>query len=61
MVAGAALDVSPVEPLPLDHPFHELENIILMPHIGGATFDVITSHSFMIYEEIQRYLRSEAL
>jgi D-3-phosphoglycerate dehydrogenase len=61
MIAGDALDVYQVEPLPLDHPFHELDNIILMPHLGGATFDVIRNHSLMIYEEIQRYLRGEAL
>jgi D-3-phosphoglycerate dehydrogenase len=61
VIAGAALDVYQAEPLPLDHPFHELENIILMPHIGGATFDVIRNHSLMIYEEIQRHLRGETL
>jgi D-3-phosphoglycerate dehydrogenase len=61
MIAGVALDVYQAEPLPLNHPFYELENIVLMPHIGGATFDVIRNHSLMIYDEIQRYLRGETL
>jgi len=33
-IAGAALDVTPNEPLPPDHPFMKLDNVILTPHIA---------------------------
>jgi D-2-hydroxyacid dehydrogenase (NADP+) len=35
-LAGAGLDVMATEPLPKDHVFWELENVIMTPHVGGA-------------------------
>ncbi len=32
----AALDVYDQEPLPADHPYRSLENVILTPHVAGA-------------------------
>jgi D-3-phosphoglycerate dehydrogenase len=54
-IAGAALDVFYKEPLPKDHKFFSLDNILLMPHIAGATYEVITKHSQIIYDQIQNY------
>ncbi|QGQ98411.1 hydroxyacid dehydrogenase [Paenibacillus psychroresistens] len=31
----AALDVYHAEPLPMNHPFQQLDNVICVPHIGG--------------------------
>jgi D-3-phosphoglycerate dehydrogenase / 2-oxoglutarate reductase len=36
-IAGAGLDVFIEEPLPLDHPLTQLENVVLTPHIGGGS------------------------
>src|SRR5258708_6400737 len=37
MIAGVALDVYDIEPLPLDHPLRSIENRITTPHIGYET------------------------
>ncbi len=38
-IAGAALDVYDVEPLPLDHPFRRLENTVITPHLGYVSVE----------------------
>jgi D-3-phosphoglycerate dehydrogenase len=45
-VAGAALDVFEMEPLPADHPFRTLPNVVLTPHLGASTSEA--QHSVAI-------------
>ena len=33
-IGGAGLDVFDVEPLPVDHPFRKLDNVVITPHLG---------------------------
>ena len=38
-IRAAALDVTDPEPLPPDHPLYALDNCLVVPHIGSATWD----------------------
>lgn len=59
-IAGAALDVFEVEPIYDNHPFiEELDNVVITPHIAGATTNAITNHTLMIIEDVERYLNNE--
>ncbi|TSO15249.1 Glyoxylate reductase/hydroxypyruvate reductase [Bagarius yarrelli] len=37
-IAAAGLDVTTPEPLPTDHPLLHLNNCVVLPHIGSATY-----------------------
>jgi autoinducer 2 (AI-2) kinase len=58
-LAGAALDVLTEEPLRPGNRFLGLANVIVTPHIGGATVDVTRHQSDIIVEAIERHLRGE--
>ena len=53
-LGGAALDVFEGHPLPDSSPLLDLDNVILTPHIGGATHETVERQSAMITEDILR-------
>jgi len=58
-IAGAALDVFTQEPLPEDHPFWTMENVILTPHLGGFC-DVYVDYALPVIEEnLRRFLAGD--
>jgi phosphoglycerate dehydrogenase-like enzyme len=58
-IAGAAIDVFSVEPLPTDHPFRKLDNIVLTPHLGYVTEEGFRSHYGQMVEGIGAWLKGE--
>jgi len=57
-IAGAALDVFPLEPIDEDNEFLELDNVIVMPHIGGNTTEVVNRQSKMLLKDINIWLNN---
>ncbi len=55
-VAGAALDVFSVEPLPAEHPFRKLPNVVLTPHLGASTGEAQEKCGIEVAEIIAAYL-----
>ena len=62
-IAGAALDVFENEPLHRNHPFvnGEIENIVITPHIGGATYDSIVNHTKLAISDVKNFINNEPL
>jgi D-3-phosphoglycerate dehydrogenase len=55
-IAGAALDVLVEEPIDRNHPFLGLDNLIITPHIGGASHDILYSQTDIIVQDVLDYL-----
>jgi D-3-phosphoglycerate dehydrogenase len=58
-IAGAAVDVFSVEPLPVDHPFRKLDNMVLTPHLGYVTEDSFRNHYAQMVEGIDAWFKGE--
>ena len=58
-IAGAALDVFETHPIAPDNPILRVDNVILTPHLGGATVETIQRHSKMMTDDILRFARGD--
>lgn len=58
-IAGAALDVFPLEPIDEDNEFLELNNVIVTPHMGGNSKEVIIRQSSMLFNDFKAWLNHE--
>jgi D-3-phosphoglycerate dehydrogenase len=59
-IAGAGIDVFSVEPLPVDHPFRKLDNMVITPHLGYVTEENFRGHYGQMVEGIDAWFRGEA-
>ena len=57
----AFLDVYEVEPLPLGHKLMELDNVILMPHMGGPTVDRRLIVTKSVIEDMKQFLAGKPM
>lgn len=55
-IAGAGIDVYDEEPLPLDHPFRKLDNIVITPHLGYVTADNYKRFYVETVEDVRAWL-----
>jgi D-3-phosphoglycerate dehydrogenase len=55
-IAGAAIDTYNEEPLPLDHPFRKLDNIVITPHLGYVTAENYKRFYGQMVENIRAWL-----
>ena len=57
-IAGAAIDVFNTEPLPPDHPFRTLENVLATPHVGYVSHGLYNTFYEDTVSNIRKWLNT---
>ncbi len=60
-IAGAYLDVMETEPLPVESPLWEMENVVITPHVADCVSDWRARFAGFFAENLSRWLKSERL
>lgn len=60
-IAGAALDVTQVEPLPPDHVLWTLENVFITPHISAVSEFLWDRQTELLLENLERWFSGREL
>jgi len=55
-IAGAGLDVFDIEPLPLNHPFRKMDNVVITPHLGYVSEKNYRTFFQDVVEDIRAWL-----
>jgi D-3-phosphoglycerate dehydrogenase len=59
-IAAAGLDHFVGEWLPVDHPLTGMANVVLTPHIGGATWNTEARQAQMVADDLEAVLSGRA-
>ena len=60
-ILGAGLDVFKDEPLPEDHPFYDVPNLIISPHVAGFSEHYDERAFDLFIENLNRYIKGDEL
>lgn len=60
-IRGAGLDVTAQEPLPLDSPLWQMENVLITPHVSGASPHTRERQMALVRENLRRHAAGEPL
>jgi phosphoglycerate dehydrogenase-like enzyme len=60
-LAGAGLDVTDPEPLPMDHPLWKLDNVVITPHMGGTSDVVWERRLGLARDNLQAFVQGKPL
>jgi phosphoglycerate dehydrogenase-like enzyme len=60
-IAGAGLDAVNTEPLPAESELWELPNVIITPHVSGASPNYNIAVTELLCKNLKRYLQGERL
>lgn len=58
-IAGAGLDVYPVEPIPAGNKFLTLRNVVLTPHLAGSARDIVGHQTDITLRDVKKILAGE--
>ena len=60
-IAGAGIDVFSVEPLPPDHAYYRLDNVVITPHLGYVTAENYANHFPQVVEIVRAAIAGRVL
>lgn len=60
-LSGAGLDVTAVEPLPIESPLYSHPNVLITPHVGAQSGPRYDDSTRLICENLRRYLAGQPL